>query len=109
MPVESKGENAVLDLPQKPDDSSQFASLAHGATLEFFSAMQLLAERGRFVTGAVGVSIAVREGNQYVYCACSGLSAAETGTPANITKHLVADSISGKRQALANSDPANHE
>src|SRR5215469_11904813 len=84
-------------------------ALASSAAPEFFSAVQLLAERARFVTGAVGVTIAVKESGRFVYCAASGILAAVVGDPADVTKEAVAQCIVRNRASQQHGDVANHQ
>lgn len=63
--------------------------LIQSATLEFFASVQLLVERSRFVTGATKVALALKENSQFVYCASSGSTSPETGTPADMRNKML--------------------
>lgn len=67
---------------------SPFADLVLGAKLELYACLQLLAERARFVTGAAQASIAVREGEHFIYRAGSGNGSAEIGAEAEFSSEL---------------------
>ena len=67
------------------------------ANVEFLSTLQLLAERARFLTGADGVGIAIKENDKFVYRAAAG-KFFETGTPCDTSKAPI-----GKCLATANS------
>lgn len=54
--------------------AAPFAGLAESASIEFHAALQLLAERARFLTAAEGVAIAVGGGRDFVYSASTGIS-----------------------------------
>ncbi len=64
-------------LLQEPAQDAGFASLVQGATREFQATLQLLAERARFLTGAEGAAIAIRQGGKFTYCAASGIPGSE--------------------------------
>jgi len=51
-----------------------FPSLIQTASLEFRASVHLLAERARFLTGAIGTAIAIKDGDTFTYCASSGSS-----------------------------------
>jgi hypothetical protein len=65
--------------------NAAFAGLVETATVEFLSSLQLLAERARFLTGAAGAAIALKEGGKFLYRASAG-SSAMTGSPV-ATRH----------------------
>ncbi|MEY2396472.1 MAG: hypothetical protein QOF94_2817 [Acidobacteriaceae bacterium] len=90
------GPSQSLGLEIAP--SPLFSSLIQDATLEFHASLRLLAERVRFLTGVTGVAVAVRQDDEFVYCASCGISASEIGSIAEVTK----DNI---RQCLATSQP----
>jgi hypothetical protein len=83
--------NAVLfsdpSEPQTGSDTSAFASLEQAAALEFHATMQLLAERGRFLTGATGVAVALEQEGQFVYSAAAGSLVPNLGATADVTKY----------------------
>ena len=51
----------------------------HTAALEFQAALQLLLERARFLTGANGAAVALKEQARFIYSAATGDFAAEAG------------------------------
>jgi hypothetical protein len=72
----------TTELPVTGDaESPVFADLVQASRIELYACTQLLAERARFVTGATWVAIAIREGEQFVYCASVGSSGPEIGIP----------------------------
>lgn len=68
-------------LPCEPE--SVPASLAVSARMEFQAALQLLAERAAFVTGATGVAIALRDGESFIYRVATGSDVPEPDTGVN--------------------------
>ena len=76
-----------------------FLSFRQSAELEFQASVQLLAERARFLTAADGVAVALKQGEQFVYCAATGDAAPETGTTADITRHPLGECIQTARPA----------
>jgi hypothetical protein len=62
-----------------------FSTILHSAHVEFLSTLQLLAERARFLTGADGAGIAIRENDEFVYRAGAG-KLFETGTRCDVSK-----------------------
>jgi hypothetical protein len=51
------------------------------ARIELYACLQLLADRARFITGATWAAIAMREGDEMIYCAAAGSSAPVIGSP----------------------------
>jgi hypothetical protein len=76
----SAGSETKMDAPS-PD------SLQQSAALEFHATLQLLAERARFLTGAVGVAIALEQDQQIVYTAATGSLVQEIGAIAEVAKY----------------------
>lgn len=72
--------------------SAAFSALIQTATVEFLSSMQLLAERARFLSNADGLSIALKQDSQFVYCASAGISD-NAGTPADAQHAPIAGCI----------------
>jgi GAF domain len=70
----------------------RFSALIQTATVEFLSSAQLLAERARFLSHADGLSIALKQGSRFVYCASAGTSD-KAGTPADALHAPVATCI----------------
>lgn len=83
-------------------------SLADMARQDLQLALQLLAERAQYITGASGAAIALREGDQMVCAASAGPCAPEQGSELQINTGLTAESVR-TRQVLrcdnAETDP----
>lgn len=77
---------APADPPRSPAPVQSF--FVHTAALEFQAALQLLLERARFLTGANGAAIALKEKGRFTYSAATGDFAAETGDPVGEKKYL---------------------
>src|SRR5437870_10125735 len=83
-----------------PDASDVlFSALVQSATLEFISSMQLLAERARFLSGADGVSIALKQDASFVYCVSVG-STAETTSSADVHKAPIANCLASAKPSV---------
>jgi hypothetical protein len=63
--------------------ANAFSTLIHAASLEFSASVQLLVERARFITGASGAALAIKENEQFVYCASCGNPAPELHSSAD--------------------------
>jgi hypothetical protein len=63
---------------------SGFADHVLNARVELYACLQLLADRGRFITGATWAAIALHEGNEFIYCAGAGDSAPVIGSEFNV-------------------------
>lgn len=74
---------SVIETPLACEPESLPASLAVTARMEFQAALQLLAERAAFVTGATGVAIAIREGGSFIYRVATGSNVPEPDTAVN--------------------------
>jgi putative methionine-R-sulfoxide reductase with GAF domain len=68
-------------------------SLSEMAQRDLDATLQLLAERAQYITGASGVAIALREGENMVCCASAGPSAPDMGTHLQIDSGLSAESV----------------
>ena len=68
-------------------------SLVVAAQRDLEAALQLLAERAQYVTGASGASIALREGGEMVCRASAGPAAPEVGVEIETGSGLMAESI----------------
>jgi putative methionine-R-sulfoxide reductase with GAF domain len=68
-------------------------SLADAAQRDLEAALQLLAERAQYLTGASGASIALREGREMVCRATAGRAAPEAGVEIETDSGLTAESI----------------
>jgi hypothetical protein len=77
--MDSRSQLAAVDSAQLSDcdaaAKAAFSGLIETATVEFLSSLQLLAERARFLTGAAGVAIALKEGGKFLYRSSAGSSA----------------------------------
>jgi len=104
--------NVVMDdrsgdrLRFPAEDEGQ--SLAAMARQDLQLALQLLAERAQYITGASGAAIALREGDQMICIASAGPCAPEQGSELQINTGLTAESVR-TRQVLrcsnADNDP----
>jgi hypothetical protein len=83
--------------PDAPD--AVFSALVQTATLEFISSMQLLAERARFLSGADGVSVALKQDGGFVYCVSVG-STAETAVSADVHKAPIANCLASAKPSM---------
>jgi hypothetical protein len=70
------------------------------------AALQLLAERAQYITGASGAAIALRDGETMICCASAGPSAPELGAHLQIDTGLSAESVRTKK-TLRCDDAAN--
>jgi hypothetical protein len=61
------------------------------------AALQLLAERAQYITGASGAAIALRDGETMICCASAGPSAPELGAHLQIDTGLSAESVRTKK------------
>src|SRR6266478_7305113 len=83
-------------LPDAPD--AVFSALVQTATLEFISSMQLLAERARFLSGADGVSIALKQDGSFAYCVSVG-STTETAISTDVHKAPIANCLASAKSS----------
>ena len=96
------------EMPYPPEDSGK--SLAGMAQRDLHAALQLLAERAQYITGASGAAIALRRGghNDMLCHASAGSNAPELGAILSAESGLSGESVR-TRQALrcddAESDP----
>ncbi len=81
-----------------------FPSLIQTASLEFRASVHLLAERARFLTGAIGTAIAIKDGIAFKYCASSGRSVPETGSPADHSREVIRKCIETREAASSAAD-----
>ncbi|MGO9646436.1 hypothetical protein SBA1_1110010 [Candidatus Sulfotelmatobacter kueseliae] len=91
-------------LDQAPPDSAVAPvrdgdSVAEGSQRDLDAALQLLAERAQYLTGASGASIALREGREMVCRASAGRAAPEVGVEIETRAGLIAESL-GTRQLV---------
>ncbi len=78
-------------LPFPGEDGGK--SLSEMAQRDLDATLQLLAERAQYITGASGVAIALREGENMVCCASAGPSAPDMGSHLQIDSGLSAESV----------------
>jgi hypothetical protein len=83
-----------LTVLEQPVTEPPFPSLIESATLEFHAALQLLAERARFLTAAEGVAIAFGEGRHFVYSASVGSLVPPIDEVANAAAGIIGEAIS---------------
>jgi GAF domain-containing protein len=81
-------------------------SLSEMAQRDLDAALQLLAERAQYITGASGAAIALRDGETMICCASAGPSAPELGAHLQIDTGLSAESVRTKK-TLRCDDAAN--
>jgi putative methionine-R-sulfoxide reductase with GAF domain len=72
-------------------------SLAEMAQRDLYTALQLLAERAQYITGASGAAIALREGAAMVCRASAGSSAPELGAHLQVNSGLSGESVRTRR------------
>jgi putative methionine-R-sulfoxide reductase with GAF domain len=72
-------------------------SLAEMAQRDLYTALQLLAERAQYITGASGAAIALREGTEMVCRASAGSSAPELGAHLQLNSGLSGESVRTRR------------
>lgn len=98
--------NSTVSLRFPGDDSGK--SLAEMAQRDLEAALQLLAERAQYITGASGAAIALREGREMICRASAGPSAPELGAELQANSGLTGECVRA-RQLLrcddADSDP----
>jgi putative methionine-R-sulfoxide reductase with GAF domain len=82
-------------LPFPGEDGGK--SLSQMAQRDLDATLQLLAERAQYITGASGVAIALREGENMVCCASAGPSAPDMGTHLQIDSGLSAESVKTRK------------
>jgi putative methionine-R-sulfoxide reductase with GAF domain len=68
-------------------------SLAEMAQRDLNVALQLLAERAQYITGAAGAAIALREGEELICRARAGPSAPEVGAQLQVSSGLTGESV----------------
>jgi hypothetical protein len=118
MNLQTQAETGLLSGPiadsEPASGLADLDSLKQSAALEFHATVQLLAERARFLTGAVGVAIALEQDQQIVCTAATGTLVTEIGAIADVAKypprvwvttgairHAVAESREGSNPDIA--------
>lgn len=94
LPVE-ESEAAAGPVRFPGDDGGQ--SLAHTAQRDLDAALQLLAERARYITGAMAATIALRENSGLVCRASTGSIKQRLGAPMQVGSGLAAESMRTRR------------
>jgi GAF domain-containing protein len=97
---------SLADLLRFPEEDDG-RSLADAAQRDLESALQLLAERARYVMGASGVAIALREGEEMVCRASAGPSAPPLETPLQVDSGLTAESL--RQREILRCDDADND
>lgn len=82
-------------------------SLAAWARRDLEAALQLLADRAQYITGACGAAIALRDGEHIICRASSGPSAPEVGSFLEASSGLSGESVRTRRVMLC--DDADHD
>jgi len=106
IPVPVIAAASPIPLPE-PSSSGSRPSLREVAWSDLCAALQLLAQRAQFVTGASGVAIALREG-EHMICRASSGAAPEIGALLSVNSGLSGESVrTGQRLCCddANTDP----
>lgn len=67
-------------------ENTELSNFGQSAKLEFQAALQLLAERAMFVTGATGAAIALEENGSMTFSAAAGDWIPEPGTEADLSR-----------------------
>lgn len=111
QPVPVKTETAEVSKAAEPlrfpgDDGGR--SLSEMAQRDLTAALQLLAERAQYITGASGAAIALRDAGEMICRASAGTSAPELGAHLQVDSGLSGESVRTKqilRCDDAESDP----
>jgi putative methionine-R-sulfoxide reductase with GAF domain len=91
-PASAAKEEAAPSPPRFPgDDSSK--SLTEMAQRDLEAALQLLAERAQYITGASGAAIALLEEDEMICRASAGPSAPELGAEVQVKSSLTGESV----------------
>src|SRR5437764_7735612 len=111
--AQSNGIAAAMQLATSPLESLRFPaedggqSLAAWARRDLEAALQLLADRAQYITGACGAAIALRDGEHIICRASSGPSAPEVGSFLEASSGLSGESVCTRRVMLC--DDADHD
>lgn len=101
-------------MPEPPVDVLSFPgddggrSLTAMARRDLYVALQLLAERAQYITGASGAAIALKEKDQMICRASAGAAAPELGAHLQVNSGLSAESVRSRKTLRcdnADSDP----
>jgi putative methionine-R-sulfoxide reductase with GAF domain len=85
-------EESVPLPPRSPTDNGS-KSLTEMAQRDLEAALQLLAERAQYITGASGAAIALLDGNEMICRASAGPSAPELGAQVQMKSGLTGESV----------------
>src|SRR5262249_9343749 len=102
-PVAEEAPPAPSPAPEKPVDVLGFPgddggrSLTAMARRDLYVALQLLAERAQYITGASGAAIALREKDQMICRASAGSAAPELGARLQVNSGLSGESVRTKK------------
>jgi putative methionine-R-sulfoxide reductase with GAF domain len=103
FPSETTGDGLPPAGPASPGNSNGQQSLGEQ---ELETALQLLAERAQYITGATGVALALPSGEEMVCRASAGASAPPVGARLQVRSGLTGESIA-RRQLLRCDDAEN--
>jgi putative methionine-R-sulfoxide reductase with GAF domain len=93
--VESPKSSVPEPLRFPGDDGGR--SLSEMAQRDLIAALQLLAERAQYITGASGAAIALRDGGEMICRASAGSSAPELGAHLQVDSGLSGESVRTKQ------------
>jgi putative methionine-R-sulfoxide reductase with GAF domain len=89
--ADAKEESVIPASPRFPANGNQ--SLNEMAQRDLEAALQLLAERAQYITGASGAAIALLEGSEMICRASAGPSAPELGAEVQVKSGLTGESV----------------
>ena len=92
-PVTAGKEESVPSPPSHLSADAGAKSLTEMAQRDLEAALQLLAERAQYITGASGAAIALLEGSEMICRATAGPSAPELGAEVQIKTGLTGESV----------------
>lgn len=98
-PAHADAVNALRTDGEAAPSAAAFSTILQTANVEFLSTLLLLAERARFLTGADGVGIAIKENDDFVYRAAAG-KLFETGTRCDTSKAPIAKCLATAKSSL---------
>lgn len=107
-------EETTTPAPEPPVDVLSFPgddggrSLTAMARRDLYVALQLLAERAQYITGASGAAVALKEKDQMICRASAGAAAPELGAHLQVNSGLSAESVRSRKTLRcdnADSDP----
>lgn len=92
-PEGDTGQEATRRAPLRFPGDDGGRSLSEMAERDLNAALQLLAERAQYITGASGAAIALREGEHMICRASAGTSAPEPGAQLQVNSGLSGESV----------------